>query len=293
MFKKYTYFLAVARYLSLKQAATQLGISQPTLSLSISNLEKEIGVKLFHRRSKGVELTEYGEALVEHATTVQAESAQFRNHIQRLQLRELGQIKLGVGEAWWECFVKQTIYSFRERYPDALFHFQFGNNLRLFELLLEGEIDLFIGHEIDMDALSYDVKFTPLFTDSEWLYVSQEHLLVNEQTVSDFPLLAVTPYMSKHSLRGVKQKRILSHQVQYEIDSLYASLDIVLHSDAVMPYTDKMAQWLEQRGLRAVVPTHPKTGIVGVYWRADSMTGVTRSLMSELENASHRFIEQV
>lgn len=55
------YFQAVAKYLNFSEAAKSLNISQPPLSIQISQLEEEMGVELFYRTNRKVELTEAGE----------------------------------------------------------------------------------------------------------------------------------------------------------------------------------------------------------------------------------------
>lgn len=65
--RHFRYFLAVAEALSFAKAARALHMSQPPLSKRIADMEEEIGVKLFDRTSKKVELTQAGEALVPYA----------------------------------------------------------------------------------------------------------------------------------------------------------------------------------------------------------------------------------
>jgi LysR family transcriptional regulator, benzoate and cis,cis-muconate-responsive activator of ben and cat genes len=57
------YFMAVAEEMSFTRGATKVGVSQPPLSRQISNLEAELGARLFDRNKHSVALTETGELL--------------------------------------------------------------------------------------------------------------------------------------------------------------------------------------------------------------------------------------
>ena len=68
--KQLRYFIAIAEQGSLSAAAQQVAVAQPSLSQHILSLERELGVKLLERSSRGVSLTQSGQILLSHATQI-------------------------------------------------------------------------------------------------------------------------------------------------------------------------------------------------------------------------------
>lgn len=88
-------FLAIVRSGSLGLAAQSLHITQPALSRIVRRLEDQLGVQLFERRTTGMELTAFGQALLPHATVLSEEAAVALEQIN--SLRGLGHGTLRVG----------------------------------------------------------------------------------------------------------------------------------------------------------------------------------------------------
>jgi DNA-binding transcriptional LysR family regulator len=88
-------FLTIVRSGSLGLAAETLHVTQPALSRIIKRLETQLGVQLFERRSTGMELTSFGQALLPHATVLSEEAAVAIDQIN--SLRGLGHGTLRIG----------------------------------------------------------------------------------------------------------------------------------------------------------------------------------------------------
>ena len=97
-----TYFVAVAEERSFTRAAERLWIAQPGLSTQIRRLEAELGIKLFERHTRGVDLTAAGELFLERARAVLAAAEFARSTCHDLEDGLAGSIRLGVaGEMAW------------------------------------------------------------------------------------------------------------------------------------------------------------------------------------------------
>src|SRR5437764_14444529 len=90
--------LAVAEWGSMAKASAHLSISHPVVSKTISDLERTLGVRLFDRNSQGVELTNYGRALLQCGVTVFDEMRQGLKRIELMSDPAFGEMRLGCRE---------------------------------------------------------------------------------------------------------------------------------------------------------------------------------------------------
>jgi DNA-binding transcriptional LysR family regulator len=112
------YFVAVAEEGHITRAAERLGIQQPPLSRQINAIERELDVRLFRRKARGVELTDAGRALLEDARATLAALDRSFDRTRRTARGEQGQIRVGIPPtAPFHPFVPRVIRSFREAFP--------------------------------------------------------------------------------------------------------------------------------------------------------------------------------
>lgn len=134
-------FHAVATHGSFSRAAFTLHVTQPTLSGQVKALEQRFGVKLFHRRKRGIELTEIGRQMYEHSSRM----AQSEREIAGLLAREKHDIagKLSIGaDAPYQ--IMPILASFKARHPAVSLSISFGNSSWLLSALSQGMVDAII-----------------------------------------------------------------------------------------------------------------------------------------------------
>ncbi|ELI6453193.1 LysR family transcriptional regulator [Yersinia ruckeri] len=115
------YFVAVASTRHFTRAAEQLGISQPPLSQQIQKLEREIGTPLLHRLSRGVELTEAGEAFYADACHILAITDEAIERAKSIARGETGHLRVGFASSTaFQPAVLSLLHSYREKYPKVM-----------------------------------------------------------------------------------------------------------------------------------------------------------------------------
>lgn len=112
------YFIAVAEEGHITRAAERLGMQQPPLSQRIKAIERELDVQLFHRKARGVELTEAGHAFLDNARVMLAQYEHTFEATRRTARGEQGRLCVGVTPTGpFHPFVPRVIRAFRWAYP--------------------------------------------------------------------------------------------------------------------------------------------------------------------------------
>lgn len=136
-------FLAVCETLHMARAAEQLGVAQPALSQQIKGLEAALGVRLFNRRKRGIDLTTAGESFRADAQKLLALHGQAIDTVRRTARGEMGRLAIGyVPSAMFERSFPLQLRTMREQHPNVELILRDGNLGELSRALLDGEIDV-------------------------------------------------------------------------------------------------------------------------------------------------------
>ena len=169
-------FICVAERLNFSEAAKYLYLTQPTVSQHISDLEKQIQVKLFTRNTHSVQLTPAGQVFLEEAYNIIANSEKAILRTRRTASGLVGSLKIACVESTVKNFLPPLIKIFRDKYPNI--------NIDLTVLLWE-ELNKALIHE------DIDVGFTVSFALRNWTGITTQTIYTDTVCVvmpADHPL---------------------------------------------------------------------------------------------------------
>ena len=136
------YFTVVAQELNITRAAEKLNMSQPPLSNQIKALEEELGVQLFIRGKRHLELTEEGGLLLRRAVQIQELADKTRQEIASLREGMTGVIYLSMVEGRAPFLAARWIAGFREEFPLVRYNLWNGSSDDVLDRLHKGLADL-------------------------------------------------------------------------------------------------------------------------------------------------------
>ncbi len=135
-------FLAVVESLSFSEAARKLNQSQPAISQQIKALETDLGLMLFDRTSRQLQLTKAGEKLLPYAQRIRQEAQSIRFALQELSGEVAGELRIGASTTNGNYVIPKVLVKLKERYPKLEINLAIENNAKLLCDLQKGLFDL-------------------------------------------------------------------------------------------------------------------------------------------------------
>ena len=183
------YFLTVVREESITKAADVLHITQPTLSRQLSQMEEEVGVKLFNRGSRRITLTNEGILLRRRAEEILQLVDKTEKELIEQEEQVEGKISIGCGEIAAVQVLPNLIKTFREKYPQVTFDIFTATADLVKEQMDKGLLDIGLLLEpVDMEK--YD--FIRLEVKEKWVVLMRpDSPLAEKETVTAKDLSAL------------------------------------------------------------------------------------------------------
>jgi LysR family nitrogen assimilation transcriptional regulator len=214
-------FIRVAEMGSISRAALALGMTQPALSRRLHALEQSLGRLLFRRNGRGVQLTEAGTRLLDHARGVVRGLEAALQSVQDPEGRR-GRIAVGLPPSVGRVLIRTFAAGFAGRFPQASLALVEGLSEGLHEKLLAGRIDLALLLNATPSRL---VHVEPIAT--EPLYIVAARPLAPAGRALSLAQIASLPLIlpgAPHPIRAL---------VEAEAARMGLGLEIVLEVDAV------------------------------------------------------------
>ena len=223
-------FVTVAKHKSYTLASEELGVRQPSVSLIIQSLERQLGIKLFDRLGNKVHLTAAGEELFRHGNDIIAKTEGIKEELQALFGAKGQRISVGGSALAGAFFLLAAVAKFKQEHPnlDVLVRIDRSENLE--RMLLQRGLDLAIMSWTPASALLIS---TPYVEDEIVVIAPPAHSLAQRPSVP-LELIAKEPLIMPKTGRTVRdpvEQRFADRRLPLagvlEVDAPFAPKDII------------------------------------------------------------------
>ena len=175
------YVVAVAETHHFGKAAERCFVSQPTLSGQIKKLEDELGITIFERTNRSVEITPVGKSIVSHAREILEQVGVIEQLAQSHQDPLAGPLRIGAIPTLSPYLVPLILLPLKKQYPQM--------KLVLSEELTDILLERLRNHEIDAALLATpvdepDLETVPLFDEPFWIAYPRKHVFYTKEKIT-------------------------------------------------------------------------------------------------------------
>lgn len=201
-------FFVIVESNSISKAAKKLHLTQPGLSMQLQNLENEIGAKLLTRSNKGVQLTDEGKVVFEHASTMLSLESNIQNNIKNLKAKE-NMLSICSCNSLGDYVLPCSIYTFKEINPNL--------NVSLEVCNTESVIEKLQNHEANLGVLTskYEIpgiRTHPLIEDNLVL-VSNSSAQYKEISLEELKNIPLIIQGENSSIRKILSTSLEKHNI--------------------------------------------------------------------------------
>ena len=280
------YFLMVTREENITKLASLLHITQPTLSRQLIQLEKELGVTLFHRSNHNIILTEDGMLLKRRAQELISLSEKTVQELSHKEQALSGEIAIGCGETKSMLFLAEQIRTFQQIYPLVQFHIHSAIADEIKERIEKGTLDAGLLTE-PVDIGKYEFFRMP--QKERWgILIRKDAELARKETVCPKDLIGMPLLMVKREL--VKNELASWFGDYYEKMQVAATYNLIVNA-AAMVKTGIGAALCFDFGMQfydnlCFVPLTPRleTGSVLVWKKNQMMGAAVKQFINHIRN---------
>jgi LysR family transcriptional regulator, regulator of abg operon len=250
--------VAIAEHGGLRAAARHLGTVQPTLTRSLSELERELGAPLFERRPRGMVATPLGQAFVRRAVAILNDVRRAKDEFEQLRGNAVGSVTVGLSIAAHLRLLPKALQPFRRRYPNVRLHIIEGFYPTLETGLQDGTVDFYIGPDPGL-ALPSILHKEILLTGGRAVLCRAHHPLANATSLkelvdAEWITTSITPKAESEIGDLFKRLRLPEPTLALQSQSALTLLTCLANSDllAMAP-----PQWVDSPFANRIIATIP------------------------------------
>ncbi|MFK7996478.1 MAG: LysR family transcriptional regulator [Granulosicoccus sp.] len=275
-------FLAVAETGNVTTAAELLHVSQPTVSVNLRRLEEDYGVQFFKRNSRGVQLTDFGKVLYEHAKVMARLDDHAAAEISMLKASQRKAMRIGTGFAWWSIFMRDILRPYQQEHTGVSLHVEVCSSLDGLRHLLSGDVGCFVGTKVEKLNDSVGFVFEHLFSVEDAYFAREHHPLASKKRylddVKNFPKLDVAPFVNRHlglierdDFDPMHVARSLAKKGLLTTNSMTTGIDMLQDTDAILVYPIVCQPFFQKHNIAMLdIVDRPRKKIkIGIYRLAE------------------------
>jgi len=207
--KQLRYFSTIVQEGQITRAAKKLHIAQPPLSHHLKLLEEELGVTLFERNGRKLDLTQPGEILYKHAQNILKQLEETIDEVRESNEGLRGVLSIGSVKS---CFVHlpQKLKEYLQKYPLVTLQLREGDTFVISELLKSREVEVGITRlPMDLNDFSY-IRLSK----DPYVAVLPANLLENQSSRTDISMLELKelPLLLLHRIQGSGQFELVVNE---------------------------------------------------------------------------------
>ncbi len=257
----YNVFCTVAKNESFSKAAKVLYLTQPAVSQSIRQLERELDTRLFNRTPKGVSLTSEGSLLFEYVNSAINLIDVGEEKISEFKNLTMGELKIGVGDTISRYFLLPYLEAFHMRYPNIKFTIANGTTSELCSILKSGGVDIAICN-LPIDDPTLEVR--PCFEIQDTFVYGErfKKILAKPISLQELVKLPLIFLESNSNSRKYVEDHLQSKGIQiapeFELGSHELLLEFARINLGIACVTKEFSQEFLSKGLLQEVQLHKK-----------------------------------
>ena len=283
---------------NMTSAAKDVGMSQPALSKWLSELETELGVKLFARTTRGFHPTRVCDELIVHAKAVVGEMERSKKTVALMANGAASSLVIGTSPPAAPALLPKAIHLFRALHPDVHLEIYESTMETLLPQLRSARLD-FCVIRIEQPMFEQNIRYDLLYQEEMRVVVGQEHMFAKKHQLDWADLRGsqwIGPLVASPLRRELEHEFALAGEPAprygIETSSTLMTVSLLQEGSLVAAMSARVAEFFQAAGQLSILPlTYLRSSGIGVLRLRNAQQTAHKTAFFEALKASARTIE--